>query len=143
MVGELLRNKRGWLRILEATIAVLIVTGVMIAVYSKQGNREPRFDDYLNNLGEKILLDISSDRVLRGYVLSGDNVSLISYVTTKIPPNFEFSLKLCTLGDPCKLSDDDEIQATKGKDVFSKSTIIAADSKSYNPKELKLFMWKN
>lgn len=145
MVGNLLKNKRGWLRILEATIAVLIVTGVMVLVYSRQVDRESGFDNYIGNLEEKILLDISSDKVLRGYALDNINVAsledLSNYVGTQIPPNFDYILKSCSFTGDCKL-EGTELDGTKGKDVFTKSLIISANENIYNPRELRLFVWE-
>ncbi len=37
------RSKRGWIRILEATIAVLIVSAAMLAVYSEQSLYQESF----------------------------------------------------------------------------------------------------
>ena len=77
-IGEFLpmiiKNKRGFVRILEATIGVLLVSSVLLAVYINQ--QPPQFlssGDYIYNLQKQILLDISSRSDLRGYVLRWEN----------------------------------------------------------------------
>ena len=65
-----MRGKRGWLRILEATIAILIVAGTMLAVYTDQGIREETtVSDYSHSIQSEILSDIAIDTTLRRAVL--------------------------------------------------------------------------
>ena len=68
MVG----NKRGWIRILEATIAVMLVSGVLVVVYSRQVDRGVAPADYFYSLQRQILADISSRSDLRMAVLNVD-----------------------------------------------------------------------
>ncbi len=65
-----MRNKRGWIRILEATIAVMIVSGVLVVVYSRQVDRGIAPADYFFSLQRQILADISSRSDLRLAVLN-------------------------------------------------------------------------
>ncbi|MCH7850561.1 MAG: hypothetical protein IH845_02865 [Nanoarchaeota archaeon] len=139
-------NKRGFMRILEATIGVLLVTSVLLVVYVNQ--QPPQFlssVDYIFNLQKQILLDISSRSDLRGYVLSGDNASLDSYLDIKIPDAYRYSLITCNLNETgtCKLSTSDVV-ATRSKDVFVEEIIIAADFETgYSPKKVRFFIWEN
>ena len=51
-------NKRAWIRILEATIGVMIVSSVLIVVYSNQETDRVTSEEYIFNLQKKILTDI-------------------------------------------------------------------------------------
>ncbi len=52
-----MKGKRGWIRILEATIAVLIISGTMMAVYSKQPMRGTTIGEYSASIQNEILDD--------------------------------------------------------------------------------------
>lgn len=142
----MLYNKCGWIRILEATIAVLIVSSTLIIVYSNQPTRDRDLGEYMYNLQKQILLDINSKSDLRGYVLNGSEDSLNSlnlYIYDGIPIAFKYSIKVCDLGETgkCKLNESEVIE-TKDRDVFAEEIIIAADFDGYNPKKVRLFVWE-
>jgi len=140
-----MKNKNGWMRILEATIAVLIVAGVLVVVYSKQDLTTQGIDDYVFNIQKKILRDISLNDNFRNIVLSEgleDFDVLNSFVSNSIPqPPFNYSLKICDLSDPCKL-DLEVFQDTISFDVYSEETIISANATTYNPRRVRLFLWE-
>ncbi len=58
------------MRILEATIAVMLVSGVLVVVYSKQVDRGIAPADYFFSLQRQILADISGRSDLRLAVLN-------------------------------------------------------------------------
>lgn len=139
----MIKNKRGWIRILEATIAVLIVSGILIVVYSRHIDKNIEPEDYIYSLQKQILRDISSRNDLRRYALTENISTLDSYVKGKIPAAFNYSLKICNFTDPptpCKLSAEEFI-ATQDNNIYAEEVIISADFESYNPKKIKLFTW--
>jgi len=147
MVGNILKDKRGWLRILEATIAVLLVTGALGVVYSKQLARvEPGPDEYISTLQEKILLDVAHNETFRKASVSGDIGQFLvvqNYAREIIPLNYNMSLQACSLNDPCKLSPG-AYTLTIGKLVFVEDTIISTDiENNYAPVRVRLFIWEN
>jgi len=152
------KNKRGWMRILEATIAVMLVSGVLIVVYSKQTSRVASPSDYFYSLQKQILFDISSQSDLRLNVLNivVDNssdinfIALDSFINKKIPDIFGYSIRVCELGntlDFCKMDSVTYI-ATIEKNVFVEDTIISSElgtkngAEVYAPKKLRLFIWE-
>lgn len=140
----MIKNNRGWIQILEATIAVLLVSGILITVYSRHIDKNSGPDEYVYSLQKQILEDISSRSDLRNYALTDNIDKLNEYVNGKIPTAFNHSLKICNLTSPptpCKL-DAEEFIATKDKNVYAKGVIISADFKTYDPKKVKLFIWE-
>ena len=155
-----MRNKRGWMRILEATIAVLIVAGVLVVVYSRQEIRGVDQTDYFYNLQRQILMDVSSRSNLRLAVLKTENVNddyfdvVNDFIRLRIPEAFNYTIRICELTSPptpCKMNDDDYI-ATLDKDVFVEEVVISSDlgkgdetgdyAPKYAPKKLRLFVWE-
>ena len=152
-------GKRGWLRILEATIAVLIVSGSLFVVYSRQVDRGVAPAEYFSSLEGQILADISERSDLRLNVLnvendnldySDSNFSVLNeFVKEKIPEAFGYSLQICDLNDNndrCNM-DPPTFIATRDKDIFTEEIMISAElgdgsDPVYKPKKVKLYIWE-
>lgn len=138
------------MRILEATIAVLIVSGVLIVIYSKQVDRGTEPADYFHSLQRQILVDISSSSDLRLMALNGDEDGLDSFVNDTIPLAFGYFFRVCDLGgagDFCKIDDAAVVGAIQDKEVFVEEIIVSADlgngsSAKFAPKKVRLFVWE-
>lgn len=142
--------------ILEATISVLIISGVLIVVYSQQTQRGISPAEFYDSLQGQILADVSASSALRLNVLNvvddeeGDPNfdDLNSFIGGKIPDGFGYSIRVCELEDPvapCKM-DDVTFIATMDKDIYVEEIIIGAELGSghdavYKPKKLRLFVW--
>ena len=148
-----IKNKRGWITILEATISVLIVSGVLFFVYANQfeGKGEEGFREYIYSVQKQILMDISTRSDLRVFVLENNWEEVNDYVSGMIPESLKYSVKICELGseiDHCLL-DPNEVIETKELDLYSEQTIVSADVGSgsgteiFSPKKVRLFIWEN
>lgn len=147
-----MKNKRGWITVLEATISVMLISGVLMIVYTKQGADEAPVQDYIFSLQKQILSDISFRSDLRLLVLE-ENQSIISdFVGTKVPLAYNYSVKVCPLDSQtnfCTL-DVEEVRATREKDLFAEEIIISAEldpdnpgNGTYMPMKVRLFIWEN
>jgi len=145
-----MKDKRGWIRILEATIAVMIVAGVLIVVYAKQVDRGMDPADYFHSLQKQILMDVSASSDLRLLVLNDNETGLDLFVDGEIPDAFGHFLRICGLGnmtDFCKIDDVGVVAEIKDKDVFVEEIIVSADlgdgsNAEYDPKKVRLFVWE-
>ena len=129
-------NKKGWLRILEAGIAILIIAGVLLAMHSRTSQRED-ISSYVYEIQMRVLSEISNDADLRKAVLKKDEDFVERYARENIPEEFEIDLKICELGaeDNCWLTQE------VTKDVYVEEIIIAANLDIYAPKKVRLFVW--
>jgi len=91
------------IHILEATIAVLIVAGVMVTVYDDQSAREVlSVEDYSYSLQNEILEGIAGNRSLRIEAMRVDvdlpsdphYAVLDSYVAERVPEDFGYLLRV-------------------------------------------------
>ena len=153
------KNKRGWMRILEATIAVMLVSGVLVVVYSKQVDRGVAPADYFFSLQRQILSDVSSNSELRLAILKADDGNFqdenfndtYNFIRNKVPGAFNFSLRICNLSnedDHCKMEGEVYI-ATVGRDVFVEDIVISTqlgetpgESVYTSGRKLKFFIWE-
>jgi hypothetical protein len=128
-----MKNKRGWIRIVEAFIAVLLVMIVMLSIYSRPAatNRS----DEIQKMISAILDEASNDNQLRQEVLDGNSAGVTTFVSERLPNIMNFTVKICEVEDICNLPDYKE-------NVYADERIISATVKTYNPKKLKLFVWE-
>jgi len=163
---SLMRGKRGWIRILEATIAVLIVSAAMIAVSLQHPVRGTGSEEYAYGFQRQILSDIAMNSSLRLLVLNVEDdevstdpkyVALNEFVGDQVPGVFGYLLRVCDLpeaggSDPnfCKMTGvyAPVYLETKDFDVFVEDIIISADlgdghanPARYDPKRVRLFFW--
>lgn len=132
-----IRNKKAWIRILEAFIAITLITGVLITLYTKTSERVGRGEE-IYKLQETILEEIASNQKLRGEVLRNLSLeNITSFIAIRVPSGFNFTAKVCDVGEICELPE----YRKEGRDVYSTPRIISSTLETYKPKQLKIFMW--
>ena len=146
-------NKRGWIRIVEAFVAVLLVAGMILFLFNRGYIGKSDISEKVDNEQKIILREIELDPTLREAVLSpsvpigsqsNDNPSLfpaiiLDKVNERKPDFLECITKICALDEICTLSSiPSEIQ---GKDIYARSIAITATANMYNPRQLKMFCW--
>lgn len=149
-------NKKGWLRVLEASIAILIVTSVVLVAYTKQVKRADPTDQIMI-LQKKFISEMVNREDLRMLVLSFDSnpetsIAKISvFLNKSFPESFDYCFRICDLGVPCSISEacisrgldyDSLVKAIKEKEIYAEEAIISANYTKYSPKKIKIFLWE-
>lgn len=127
-------NKKGWVRIIEAFVAVILIAGVIIYFYST-GIEKPKRGEEIYNFEKTALEQIASDSGLRGQILNNNPTNAKLFVQSIMPPGFIMELKICEINDICPLGGDYK------QEVYSSERIITSTLTTYNPKKIKIFMW--
>ncbi len=151
----MVKGKRGWIRIVEAFVAILLIAGTLLIVINKgyigQDNSEKIY-----TIEKSILREIQLDSELRNEIIelnlsqhsSGieynvDNPSglfpqnVIERVNQRKPDYLDCVSKICYLEKVCALDNYPD------SEVYSQSVAISTDLETYDPKQLKLFCWMN
>jgi hypothetical protein len=124
------------MRIVEASIAILIILGVLFSLYTKN---IPSNDVDLSQRARDILREISVNTTLREAILDNTNLDMINKsVASKIPESYlRYEIKICELSDVC------------GKSAFTSGNVYAADrvisaaiNSGTNSKKIRLFIWR-
>lgn len=144
-------NKKGWIRLVEVFIAIVLLTGVLLIITNKVSSEKDNFQIETSKKELAILRDIELNNTLRTEILSVDSSNLpvewrnfetqfpnvksrIVYLT---PKNLECQAKICLIDDLCVLKE------LSNGDVYAESVIISANSTTYSPRQLKLFCIKS
>ena len=138
------KDKKGWMKIFEASIAITLVMGFMVLVYSQTIERPPAGES-LVRWQTSILDELKNRPDLRQEILSnpttvcdptagGHVYGFILKRITKAFPGFGFSCRVCDPGEICGIE-------SYHKEVYSEEKIIAATLTTFSPKKIKLFVW--
>jgi hypothetical protein len=137
-------NKRGWLRIVEAFVAVLIVFGSVMTISMTNKNKN---DGTLCSTLTPLLEEIAGNEQYRVAILAGRSEEITKYLQERIKnPSVESEVKICKAcieGVACTPEENicthsqsgidyDEICA--GERVISDSTIKANTGQAFEPK---------
>lgn len=145
------KNKRAWIRLVEAFIAILLVAGILFLIITQE-NMKRDISAQVYQKEVSILRGIEMNKTLREQVL-GINVSTlpISWEDTGFPPNVKTKItdeipsyldclaKICEITDVCVLEEELEEEITG--DIYAQSVGIFADLTKYDPRQLKIFCW--
>jgi len=136
----IMRNKKGWLRIVEAFMAIIIILGTVLVI-NQRAQAPANNDDEIRRLERNILDFVQQDDNLRSEVLSGNLLGVDNLVNVIVPSGFSYTLRNCTIDPP----DICNPQVYIPGGVVADDTIIVANLTYFNPseaKKLKIFMWR-
>jgi len=141
-----MNNKRGWIRIVEAVIAVLLIAGVLIFVISKGYIGGQDFASDVYDFQISVLREIELNSDLRGDILGVDIEEGGAYVfpprvtdliNSRTPSYLSCQAKICNMTDVCFLD-----SFSGEEEVYAESVGITAEGNEFKPRQLKLFCRK-
>lgn len=140
----MVKNKRGWLRILEATISIMILAGVLITIYAM--NKVPyNPSEEIYSIQESFLADVELNSDYRTKVLENNESALKNVARDYFPSYLNYSIRICNLKEipePCKLENQTYLSLID-KNIYVSQTIIATNLTEYSPKIIKIYSWEN
>jgi hypothetical protein len=141
-------NKKGWLKIVEAFVAILLIASVLILVLNRGEIENQDFSEKIYDAEISILREIQLNNTLREITLSipvedlpieEDDENFPESVKDKVKkrtPNYlECKSKICKMDDPCYL---DEYPL---KNIYAQSVAITSTIEIYDPRQVKIFCW--
>ena len=138
-------NRKGFMRVVEATIAILLIFGVLIVVASQRTVPEKRD---LSGVIPPVLDELAQNFSLREKVvaLNKDNEEnteqeiKLAMEENIDNPSFEYEVEICDLGEVCYLEDYPNTE----EEIFTSERVISSSIKneSFSPKRVKVFLWR-
>jgi hypothetical protein len=143
---KMVKNKKAWLRIVEATIAILLLASVLAIMVV----RIPRGDnaENINDIQRFVLEQVSKNDTLREEILSGtvDNPpkdktdkfigKLISYQWSYL----DYDFRVCEVEKACGIGAYPP--GAENKEIYSDEILITSNLTEYSPRKLRLFIWR-
>ena len=130
-----MKNKRGWLKILEVFMAILLLASILTIILSNQSVPENKKTEQIYKQQAFALRKIQLDDALRKKVL--ESIDVQDEINKSMPSYLDCKIKNCLFGSECNLDNVPE-----NKDVYVKSILITTNGDEYETRELKLFCWE-
>jgi hypothetical protein len=127
-------NKKAWIRITEAFIAVLIILGAVIVILSRAAPVS-NISEQVYEKQNSILKMIGNNDSLRGDILNGKNERVNNFILTVIPSSWNFTTVICKPEEICNGN------IPFDRDVYSSETLISSNLTLYNIKKLRFSVW--
>jgi len=149
-------NKKGWIKIFEAVIAILLIASVLLIVVGQRSiqKNEDSLEIYKEEIS--ILREVQLNNSLRADILESDNLpigwddfetngltEIKEKISLKIPDYLDCEAMVCNMTDNCILDRDSR------KAIYAQSVVIAVNVDSLpdfnistDSRQLKLFCWK-
>ena len=137
-------NKKGWIRIVEASIAILIIFGVLLYVSQRMA---PSADDELTTTLRPLLDEIAKNVSLREEIISATDPtkiakaenSVTAFLATRIlSKSLDYRVRICGYDQVCAL---DKYPPNVRGNVYADGRIITSSINTLSPKKLEIFMW--
>ena len=133
------KDRKAWLRIIEAFLAILIIFGAVPVILSRQ----PEQADISEGVYERqrqILEVVSKNNDLRSEIINTTNTTnneeIRLAISEMIPASWNFATKICDLDGFCAKPGTYE-----NKNVYATEVLITSNLTMYNPKKLRFFVW--
>ena len=128
-------DKKAWLRIVEAFLAIVIILGAVLVIMVRQTPKTDISESVYERQGQ-ILDMISKNEELRNEVLVGGKDKIESTILELVPENWNYSINICDLNSIC--SNPDNVYETE---VYSREKMITSNLTKYSLKKLRFFVW--
>lgn len=140
----IIKNKRGWIRIIEAFIAILLICGILFVSLDSGrviGGETRKIYSMEQSMLKEVQLDkVSREEILGFTVLPSEWDAFSHELKNQIGKRklnyIDCKGKICALDDLCELEELPE------ENIYVQEIAIFADSVDYNPRKLKLFCWE-
>lgn len=147
----LIRNSRGWIRIVEAFVGILLIAGIVLVVIEQDQTERENASSRAYTSMISILREIELNNSLRAEIVniqdSGLSVEWSEFnvsapqteakIIGKTPGYLECVGKICAINDVCLLAQNQILS----EEIYAESAIISSTIQTYNPRLLKLFCW--
>jgi hypothetical protein len=120
-----------------------LITGVLAFLYTRNID-SPQKSEVIYQLQQTTLDQIASNPQLRQDVLSNDLSRISSFVQERMPMGFNYTVRICELSDICNICRPNEPcnQSFYNSEIYTTERAISSTITEYNPKKIKLFMWR-
>lgn len=132
-------DNRGWIRIIEASISIIIVLSALFLLYH-ENTPKPVTD--LALVGRQILDEAAHNDTLRILILANYSAqeNLDAFVKSRIPSrSLTFEARICELNDVCGKSNYTAGEVWAAERIFAAAVIDAGQGA---PKKIRLFIWR-
>ncbi len=134
-------TKKGYIRTLEAILAILIIFVFIFSVLPQEEESVPVQPAEIRLLHQSILREIQNKQAFRDDVLNSDDSRIIVYVgdTLSLVGSYGY---LVYIQDANGAVSQPGSGLPNDKNVYADSAVIGSNLNTYNPKLVTLYIWE-
>jgi len=144
----MIKNKKGWIRIVEVFVAILLITGSLVLFINKSSIDEDELKLYIHDRMVPVLREIQENNSMRENILNAalpveweefedqGILAVRNKIIDKTPKGFECQGKVCSLEETCTITLIEE------KNIYAETAFISSNEVTYSPRQLKIFCWQ-
>jgi len=147
IMNKFFENKAGWIEIVEAFVAVLLVAGALLIVLNQSSFKKTDIPDKVYESEISILREIQTNNTLRTSIINAAEPMPIEWSDSRFPAELKSKVisrtpdYLSCIGKICNMTQVCVTNEAKGKDVYSQSVSITSTLQSVEFRKLNLFCW--
>ena len=143
---SLMRNRKGWIQIVEAFVAVLLVAGVLLIVLSRPS---PKTDlsNRIYYAELSILREVQTDDTLRAEIINAAEPMPVEWNDARFPTGLKNKITVRTpdyldcIGKICNMTQTCITDEVEGKDIYAQAITITSTLQELGYRKLNLFCW--
>lgn len=133
--GKGMKDKKAWLKVMEAVIAILIIIGAVVFIMA--GSAPKKDISSIAYEKEKYILDlISKNYSLRSDILNNNNLNVNNTIIKMIPLSWDFETRICGIDDLCE-----GLRTPIDREIYASEIVVTSVNTKYEPKKIRMFVW--
>lgn len=136
------KNKKAWVRIVEAVIAIMIILGFILFLRARE--EKPPLSEQMYQISHQVLSEAIANQSVRSAILQENRLqenrlTVDNFLNPRIQQyNFDYNFSICNITESCL----PPASVPSDKEIFANNIIVSSDpALEYKPKKLALFMW--
>jgi hypothetical protein len=143
-----MKNKRGWIRLVEAFLSVLLIAMVLVIIINNQNIKTNDAPTSVYNYEIYMIKSVELNDSLRNdIVLMSDSNLPSNWENSTFPINVKNKITNLTLSSLfceaqiCQTNSSCDFWQEIKSDIYTQRVFISSSYQNYNPRQLKLFCW--
>jgi hypothetical protein len=142
-----MKNKHGWIEIVEAFVAVLLIAGVILIILNRDSSPKTDLSDSIYETELSILREIQTNTTFRTGIINALEPMPIPWEDARFPLEVKNKIIVrtpsylsCT-GRICQMNATCILEGNKEKDIYSQSVVISSTLQNVSYRQLNIFCW--
>jgi hypothetical protein len=133
-------NKKGYLKTIEAVVAILIILGFIYVITPKQHLPKETTPQSVESAEEFVINQALYNSTYRNCIVINDRACIDALVKKNTPLGYNYQFEMCDTSTSClqKLN----IILPIDKSIYSKNVFISQEQGVINPKVFRIYMWE-
>ncbi len=130
-------KKRGWTRLVEAIIAILIIASALI-VLMQNPEKKKQEGEYILEIEKSILNELAANLDMRQKVAERNETAVKDFIRERIPLFLNFTARICNLTDPCSIN----VKIPQDREIYVSDVMVSGTFKNMSWSKVKIFAWR-